>query len=94
MMLFGKAKKAPSPKETLVKLQETINTLDKRSVFLGKKIADELAQACTLLKAKKKACMFFSSVSPLLQITSFNVVSPLTRRYLNFFYRIHRLQRR
>lgn len=46
MNLFGKAKKqAPTPKESIVKLRETLDMLDKREKFLQTKIENEIKLA-------------------------------------------------
>ncbi len=37
MPLFGKKKAAPSPKESITKLRETVDMLEKREQFLQKK---------------------------------------------------------
>jgi len=37
MNLFGKAKKAPTAKDSIMKLRETIEMLEKRETYLQKK---------------------------------------------------------
>jgi len=38
MPLFGKKKAAPSPKESIAKLRETVDMLEKREQYLQKKM--------------------------------------------------------
>jgi len=60
MNLFGK-KKAPPPKlsDTIQKLREALDTLDKQEVHLGKQIAGAVAEAKKKSKAKdKKGALF------------------------------------
>jgi len=38
MNLFGKAKKAPTAKDSIMKLRETIEMLEKRETYLQKKL--------------------------------------------------------
>jgi len=45
MNLFGKAKKAPTAKDSIMKLRETIEMLEKRETYLQKKIDHELEEA-------------------------------------------------
>jgi charged multivesicular body protein 4A/B len=45
MKLFGKAQKAPTPKDALGKLKETLDMLQKREDYLQTKIAKELTVA-------------------------------------------------
>jgi len=54
MKLFGKAKKAPPPKETLTKLRETQEMLEKRENHLQKKIDREVAEAKKFMAVKNK----------------------------------------
>jgi len=42
MRLFGKAKAAPKPQETIAKLRETLDMLEKREKFLEKKVEKEI----------------------------------------------------
>ena len=44
MKLFGR-KKAENPQETIARLRESLETLDKRDQFLEKKIQQQLADA-------------------------------------------------
>eukprot|EP00124_Ichthyophonus_hoferi_P004656 Ihof_evm3s540 gene=Ihof_evmTU3s540 len=57
MNLFGKAKKAPPPKETLDKLRETASTLQKREEYLNAKVMGEMAQAKKLARTNQKAAL-------------------------------------
>jgi len=45
MNLFGKAKKGPTTKDSIMKLRETIEMLEKRESYLQKKIDHELEEA-------------------------------------------------
>ncbi len=45
MKLFGKAQKAPTPKDALGKLKETLDMLQKREDYLQTKITKELTVA-------------------------------------------------
>jgi charged multivesicular body protein 4 len=45
MQLFGKAKKAPTPKDSIVRLRETLDMLEKRERFLETKIENEVKVA-------------------------------------------------
>jgi len=45
MKLFGKAKKAPSAKESIARLKDTIEMLEKREAYLQKKIEREITIA-------------------------------------------------
>jgi len=54
MRLFGKAKKAPTPKETITKMRETIEMLEKRENHLQNKINFELQEAKKFIAAKNK----------------------------------------
>jgi charged multivesicular body protein 4 len=40
--LFGKAKKMPTPSETIARLRETVDILEKRENYLQKKIEREI----------------------------------------------------
>jgi hypothetical protein len=58
MKLFGKAKQqkaAPSTQDSIFKIKDTIETLDKRMLFLQTKIDKEKAEAVRLSKAKNKS---------------------------------------
>eukprot|EP01114_Cavostelium_apophysatum_P010511 TRINITY_DN2433_c0_g1_i1.p1 TRINITY_DN2433_c0_g1~~TRINITY_DN2433_c0_g1_i1.p1 ORF type:complete len:215 (-),score=71.42 TRINITY_DN2433_c0_g1_i1:80-724(-) len=54
MPLFGKKKKAPAPKESIAKLRETLDMLEKREQFLQKKCDQQLAEAKKFMAAKNK----------------------------------------
>eukprot|EP01113_Clastostelium_recurvatum_P035331 TRINITY_DN490_c0_g1_i2.p1 TRINITY_DN490_c0_g1~~TRINITY_DN490_c0_g1_i2.p1 ORF type:complete len:213 (+),score=61.83 TRINITY_DN490_c0_g1_i2:230-868(+) len=55
MRLFGKAKEAPlTPKDSIMKLRETLDTLEKREAHLEAKIRKEVADAKKYLQAKNK----------------------------------------
>ena len=45
MKLFGKAKKAPPPSESIQKLRDTLTTLEKREDYLQKKCDMEMENA-------------------------------------------------
>jgi len=45
MKLFGRQKAAPSPRESISKLRDTLDMLEKREDFLQKKIDKELLLA-------------------------------------------------
>jgi len=59
MKLFGKArkKKAPSAKESIARLKDTIEMLEKREVYLQKKIEREIATARQHGTKNKKAAI-------------------------------------
>eukprot|EP00123_Amoebidium_parasiticum_P019375 comp24800_c0_seq1/m.46888 comp24800_c0_seq1/g.46888 ORF comp24800_c0_seq1/g.46888 comp24800_c0_seq1/m.46888 type:complete len:208 (-) comp24800_c0_seq1:362-985(-) len=57
MNLFGKAKKAPPPKETLENLQQTKANLEKREEYLQAKIAAELANAKKYASTNKRMAL-------------------------------------
>jgi charged multivesicular body protein 4 len=52
--LFGKAKQAPPPSESIQKLRETLDMLEKREKYLEKKIVTELDQARKLASTKNR----------------------------------------
>jgi charged multivesicular body protein 4 len=54
MPLFGKKKKAPAAKESIAKLRETIDMLEKREQFLQKKMDKEVADAKKYMQQKNK----------------------------------------
>lgn len=54
MPLFGKKKKAPAPKESIAKLRETLDMLEKREQFLMKKCEGQVAEAKKFMAAKNK----------------------------------------
>jgi charged multivesicular body protein 4 len=54
MKLFGKAKKAPTTAESIHKIKETMDMLDKRERYLQKKIDDQLAEAKNFSRQKNK----------------------------------------
>jgi len=55
MPLFGKSKpKAPPPKESIAKLNETLDMLEKREQFLQKKCEQQTAEAKKFMAAKNK----------------------------------------
>ena len=54
MPLFGKKKTAPPPRESIAKLKETLDMLEKREQFLQKKIDGQTAEAKKYLQAKNK----------------------------------------
>jgi len=57
MKLFGKAKKAPSAKESIARLKDTIEMLEKREAYLQKKIEREIATARHHGTKNKKAAI-------------------------------------
>ena len=54
MKLFGKAKKAPSTAESIHKIKETMDMLDKREKYLQTKIDAQLAEAKNFSKQRNK----------------------------------------
>lgn len=52
--LFKQAKSAPSPADTLKRLREVLDTLEKRETFLGNKIELEREKAKKLATSNKK----------------------------------------
>jgi len=55
MPIFGKSKKkAPPPKESIAKLNETLDMLEKREQFLQKKCEQQTAEAKKFMAAKNK----------------------------------------
>jgi len=54
MPLFGKKKTAPPPKESISKLRETLDMLEKREQFLQKKIDGQTAEAKKFMQQKNK----------------------------------------
>eukprot|EP01115_Flamella_aegyptia_P004861 TRINITY_DN20675_c0_g1_i1.p1 TRINITY_DN20675_c0_g1~~TRINITY_DN20675_c0_g1_i1.p1 ORF type:complete len:216 (+),score=63.96 TRINITY_DN20675_c0_g1_i1:53-700(+) len=54
MPLFGKKKAAPSPKETIAKMRETLDMLEKREQFLQKKIDQQTQEAKKYMQQKNK----------------------------------------
>eukprot|EP01135_Chromosphaera_perkinsii_P009621 Nk52_evm71s1810 gene=Nk52_evmTU71s1810 len=57
MNLFGKAKKAPPAKDSIQKLRETMELLEKREQFLEKKIENELKTAKTNASKNKRVAL-------------------------------------
>jgi len=57
MKLFGKANKAPSAKESIARLKDTIEMLEKREVYLQKKIEREITIAKQNGTKNKKAAI-------------------------------------
>jgi len=57
MKLFAKKKQAPSPKDTLQKLQDTLGMLEKREDYLEKKVQKELLFAKQNATKNKRAAM-------------------------------------
>jgi charged multivesicular body protein 4 len=51
---FGKKKQAPTPKESIAKLRETVEMLEKREQFLQKKCEQQVAQAKQFMQQKNK----------------------------------------
>jgi len=54
MPLFGKKKAAPSPKESIAKLRETVDMLEKREQYLQKKCDQQTAEAKKFMQQKNK----------------------------------------
>jgi len=54
MPLFGKKKQAPPPKESIAKLRETLDMLEKREQFLQKKMDKEVGEAKKYMQQKNK----------------------------------------
>jgi len=54
MPLWGKKKAGPSPKESIAKLRETLDMLEKREQFLQKKIDGQTTEAKKFLAQKNK----------------------------------------
>ena len=61
MPLFGKKKTTPPPKESIAKLRETLDMLEKREQFLQKKIDGQTAEAKKFMAAKNKRGNFLPS---------------------------------
>jgi charged multivesicular body protein 4A/B len=57
MKLFGKAKKAPPPSESIAKLRKTVEMLEKREDYLEKRIQQEVAVARANSSSNKKKAM-------------------------------------
>jgi len=57
MRLFGKAKTAPSPKDSITKLRETLEMLEKREQYLQRKVEKELQLAKQNATKNKRAAM-------------------------------------
>lgn len=57
MNLFGKAKKKETPKDSIMKLKETLSMLEKRESHLNKKIDAEIASAKANATKNKRAGM-------------------------------------
>lgn len=55
--LFGKAKQAPPASDSIQKLRETLDMLEKREKYLEKKIVTELDQARKLASTKNRRGM-------------------------------------
>lgn len=58
MRLFAAKKKGPTPAESIAKLRDTLDLLEKREEFLQKKIDKELAFARANATKNKRAAMF------------------------------------
>jgi len=54
MPLFGRKKKSPPPKESIAKLRETLDMLEKREQFLQKKMDKEIGEAKKFMQQKNK----------------------------------------
>jgi len=54
MRLFGKAKKAPTPTETITRMRDTINMLEKKETYLQSKMDNEVVLAKKLMANKDK----------------------------------------
>jgi len=54
MPLFGSKKKAPAPKESISKLRETLDMLEKREQFLQKKCEQQVTEAKKFMAQKNK----------------------------------------
>jgi len=54
MPLFEKKKQAPPPKESIAKLRETLDMLEKREQFLQKKMDKEVGEAKKYMQQKNK----------------------------------------
>jgi len=54
MPLFGKKKVAPAPRESISKLRETLDMLEKREQFLQKKCDQQTAEAKKFMQQKNK----------------------------------------
>jgi charged multivesicular body protein 4 len=54
MFLFERAKKAPTPQESITKLRDTIDILAKRELYLEKKAESQVTEARACLSAKNK----------------------------------------
>ena len=55
--LFKQAKTAPSPSDTLKRLREVLDTLEKREAFLGNRVTAEREKAKRLATSNKKEAM-------------------------------------
>jgi len=54
MPLFGRKKEAPSPRESIAKLKETLDMLEKREQFLQKKMDGQTLEAKKFMAQKNK----------------------------------------
>lgn len=52
--LFKQAKQAPTPSDTLKRLREVLDTLEKREAFLGTRVTAERDKAKRLATSNKK----------------------------------------
>jgi len=58
MQLFGKAKKAPTPDQSIQQLRGTLELLEKRENYVQKKVDDELLQTKKYMaKGNKRAAL-------------------------------------
>jgi hypothetical protein len=60
--LFKQAKAAPSASDTLKRLREVLDTLEKRENFLGTRVAAEREKAKKLSTSNKKGMFFYEAV--------------------------------
>lgn len=54
MPLFGKKKVTPTPRESIAKLRETLDMLEKREQFLQKKVDQQTQEAKKYMQQKNK----------------------------------------
>ena len=69
MGLFKQAKQAPSPTDTLKRLREVLDTLEKREAFLGTRVIAEREKAKKLATTNKKGASFITTTDPLVAVS-------------------------
>ena len=63
MNLFGKAKAKPSPKDSIIRLRETLDMLEKRERFLQVKIDNEVKLAKANVHKNKRGWFTLSLIN-------------------------------